>query len=831
MLKRLARPAATHSFLTTVVRDAIRSLRKTPLITSVAIASLALGIGANTALFSILNGLVIRPLPVREPHRLALLGRTSWTNPIWEQIRNRQADYFESACAWSAERFNLAPAGRVDAVDGGYVSGGFFQTLGIETIVGRPLTPADDVRGGGAAGHAAVVSHRFWQQRLSGASDVIGRQLAVNSVPFTIVGVARPGFVGPEVGRAMDIYVPLASEAAIRGPESALDGRSSWWLEVMVRLKPDMGLDATTAALNTVRPAIREATMPPNRTAEYQAEYLTDPGDFQLIAAAAGYSPLRARFAQPLTILLLVAAAVLLIACANIANLLLARATSRRHEMSVRLALGASRLRLGCQLFVESLSLAFAGGAAGVLIAQLGAAFLVRQFGTDVSAVALDVSIDWRVLSFTFAVALATTLLFGLAPAVRAGRVAAHDALKDQGRTMTGDRRSGFRHALVITQVALSFVLVAGAGLFLRTFTALANTPLGFDPEGLMIVSVDAARTGVARDQTSALGQQLADEIARVPGVARASLSYLTPLSGRNWTHRVEVSAGRALPRAEQTTWVNAVDPGWFETYGMRLVAGRDIQPEDVSGSERVVVVNEAFVRRFLGAQNPLGHRVRNIGLGTLKELVIVGVVTDAVYRTMRAGIVPTMYLPMRQAEAFGAGFAITARTSLPPRAVERGMVDAITRTDANLVFSFRDYQDQLRASVVQERLVATLSGFFGTLALLLAGLGLYGVTSYSVARRRAEIGIRLALGATSASVLRLVLRTVLALVVAGAMIGLTVTLWASQFIGSLLFGVEARDSLTMAGTSAVLLAIGVFAGWLPARRASALHPAEILRG
>jgi putative ABC transport system permease protein len=830
-MERLPRPAAVRSFLSADLRDAVRALWATPIVTAVSVLSLALGIGANTALFTILNGLVIRQLPVREPERLVIVGRTDWTNPIWEQIRERQYDLFESACAWSFEQFNLAGAGRTDPVDGAYVSGGLFHTLGIDTIAGRPLTPADDVRGGGPDGHVAVISYRFWQKRFGGARDALGRSFTVNRVPFTIVGVAPPGFLGPEVGQAMDVFVPLSSEAAIRGTESALDGRSSWWLQVMARLEPNQTADEVIAALDALRPVIRDATMPPNYNAEYRANYLRNSSDFPqaLIPAATGVSSLRNRFEEPLTIIMIVVGAVLLIACANIANLTLARAAARRHELSIRLALGASRGRLACLLLAESLLLAVSGGVAGLALARFGAALLVGQLESDVSAVTLDMSIDWRVLGFTAAVSLGATLLFGLAPALGVGSVEPNDALKDQSRGVKGERRLGFRNTLVVAQVGLSFALVAGAGLFVRTFTTLTTTPLGFDPSRLLIVNLAAPSGAVTRETYPALAQRVADEAAAVPGVARASLSYLTPLSGRNWTHRVQVSGGPTLGRTEQTTTINAVGPGWFETYGMKLLAGRDVAASDGPGSEAVAVVNEAFVRRSVGAQSPIGQRITALGLGKL-DCVIVGVVNDAVYRTLRLGATPTIYLPMAQADAFGSQFSVTARLTSARPSVERGLTDAVSRTAPNLTFSFRDYTDQVRATVIQERLVAMLSGFFGLLAMLLAALGLYGVTAYSVNRRRPEIAVRMALGASTGGVVRLVLGRVATLLAFGAAIGFGLSLWTAKFIGSLLFHVDARDPATLAGAAALLVAVGLFAGWVPARKVSRLDPTVALR-
>ncbi|HEX2456822.1 MAG TPA: ABC transporter permease [Vicinamibacterales bacterium] len=834
LVERLPRPATIHAFFTIDTRDAVRALAATPIVTIVSVLSLALGIGANTALFSILNSLVIKQLPVRAPEQLVVLDRTSWPNPIWEQIRERQHDLFESAGAWSTAptTFNLAESGRVEPVNGAYVSGGLFHMLGIDAIAGRTITPADDVRGGGPDGLVAVISSRFGQSRFGGARDALGRQLTLNRVRFTVVGILPPGFLGPEVGEAMDVFVPLASEAAIRGRESALDFRNSWWLQMMARLKPDQSLDQAMAALNAARPAIREATMPLGGSAESRARYFNEP--ISLFPAATGVSPprgLRERFEQPLTIIMMVVAAVLFIACANIANLMLARATARRHELSVRLALGASRLRLGCQMFIESLILAAGGGLAGLALAEFGGPLLVRQLGSDLSAATLDLSIDWRVLGFTAAASLGATFLFGLAPALGLGRVQPNDAMKEQSRAVAGESRLGLRNALVAAQVGLSFALVVGAGLFVRTFATLTTTPLGFDPSNLLIVGADATPDSVTPENKVAYAQRVAEAVAAVPGVARASLSRITPMSDGNTTTGVQLSGATPLPPEERTVWINFIEQGWFETYGMRVIAGRDFAVSD-TGAEAVAVVNQAFVRRFANGQNVIGQQVTSVTPGRLNAL-IVGVVNDSVYRTVRLGVVPTMYLPVSRASLggfSGSAFSVTAKLTSPRALVERNIADAIGKAAPDLAFTFRDYNDQLRATVIQERLVALMSGFFGALAMLLAALGVYGVTAYSVGRRRAEIAVRMALGASSRRVVRLVLGRVAMLILAGAAIGVALSLWAARFVGALLFGVGARDPVTLVTAAAILVSVGLFAGWLPARTVSRLDPTTALR-
>ena len=828
LAERLPRTTTIRSFFSTDLRDAVRSLCATPVVTTVAVLSLALGIGANTALFSILYSLVLKPLPVAEPERLALLVGNDWTNPIWEQIRERQAELFDGAFAWAPERFNLAVSGPADPVQGGYVSGSLFPTLGITARIGRLLTPADDVRGGGPDGYGVVVSHRFWQQRLGGREDVVGRPLTIDKISFTIVGVAPERFSGPEVGQRMDVFLPLASEGTIRGAESTLDNRSSWWLQVMVRLERGQTVPEAEAALNGALAAIREATLPHDANEDRRARYLRE--TFVLARAASGVSSLRNRFAQPLTIIMVVVVAVLLVACANIANLMLARAASRRHEMTVRLALGASRARLGCQLFAESLLLAAAGAAAGLALARIGAAILVRQLGPGGGAVTLDLSTDWRVLGFTAVVAMSATLLFGLAPALGMGRVSASEVLKEQSRTVTGDRRLSLRNALVVAQVALSFALVAGAGLFVRTFTTLVTTPLGFDPDNLLIVSVDTRQSDPGGAAQVAFFERVATAAARAPGVSQASFSFMTPMSGRGWNNRAEVPGGPVLSGKEQVTWLNAVAPGWFQTLGMRVLAGRDFTSSDVATGERVAIVNETFARRFVGPRNPVGQRVKVGGAGPMQELVIVGLVNDAIYRTARAGVVPTMYLPMTQGGPFGSGFSIIAKLGVERHEAERAIAAAVNQVDPRLALAFRDYSDLIRATVAQERLVATLAAFFGGLAMLLAALGLYGVTAYSVRRRRPELAVRIALGASTGGVVRLVLGRLTILLLSGLVIGSLLILWAGQFIGALLFRVDARDPGTLAAAAAVLVAVGLLAGWLPARGVSLLDPIATLR-
>jgi putative ABC transport system permease protein len=817
------------------LRDAFRALKATPVVTLVAILSLALGIGANTAIFSILDSLMMRTLPVKKPQQLVLLGqgnqaRTAWTNPIWEQVRERQG-LFDGAFAWSGARFNLAQGGPTELVDGMWASGGLFGVLGVPAILGRTLTEADDRRGGGPDGAVAVISYSFWQRRFGGAADAIGRSLTVERVPFTIVGVAPPEFFGVDVGRTFDVAIPIGTEPLIRGRESTLDRRSNWWLSVMIRLKPEQGPDAGASAIRGVLPQIREATMPQDWRQQDKDTYLRD--GFSLIPAATGGSGLRQRYQLPLTTIMVVVGLVLLIACANIANLLLARATARRHELSVRVALGASRMRIARQLLGESLLLSGVGALLGLLFARWGSRLLVRQLSTSTNNVFLDLSLDWRVLGFTAGIAVATAMLFGTGPALRGMRAHPNDALKAQGRGVVGDGRLGLGNVLVVLQVALSLVLIVAAGLFVRTFSSLAAMNPGFDREPILVVGINAQRVQLEPAGRPELFRRALEAASGVPGVAFAAVSAVTPISGSTWNNRIELPEGPALTERERVTYINLVSERWFRTYGTPMIAGRDFTHADTAASPPVAIVNETFARRFSYGRNPVGTRIRQPGSGTRPSIdrEIVGYVRDAVYRSLREPVPPTMYVPYAQQPDPPSSMSISVRAAGgPPALLTRPLAAALSGVNRDLAITFRPLADQVNAALTQERIVAMLSGFFGALALLLAALGLYGVTSYAVSRRRTEIGIRMALGAAPGGVIRLVLRRVAILVSLGVLVGSAASLWAARFVETLLYGLQPRDPLTFVAAAVVLAAIGAVAGWLPARRAARIDPARVLR-
>ncbi len=819
----------------TDARYGVRILAHHKVFTLVAVLSLALGIGANTAIFTLVNGLLLRSLPVREPDRLVLLDKGSWTNPIWEQIRDRQHQLFDGAAAWADESLDLARGGQAEPVNGLLVSGDFFSLIGVPMAIGRPVTLANDRRGGAQETTVAVLSYDFWQRHFGGDPGVLGRTLTLNRVPFTVIGVTTARFMGPLIGRSFDVAVPLGTAPLlIKGHEDRLDGRSTWWLQIAARLKPGQTVDGATAALRAVQPQIRDATLPEHWPPQHLKEYLREGLTFVPAAQGPGY--LRSRYQQPLLIIMAVVALVLLIACANIANLMMARANSRRHELTMRLALGASDGRLTRQLLTESLLLAGAGAALGLAFAQWGSGLLVSQLSTQSDTLRLDLSPDWRVLAFTMAVAVATALLFGTVPALRARTLAPIEAIKEQGRGLAGAGRRFLANPLVVAQIALSLVLVVGAGLFMRTFTALAGKDLGFDPDPVLLVNLDVSTSAVPQEQWGQLYERLREAAAAMPGVKSAAVSPLTPVSGAGWNNSFEFPDQPSLPERERLSWINAITPEWLATYGVHLVSGRNFTSDDRAGGPHVAIVNQAFVRKFMRGRNPLGQPLQQSGRPdrTPPPMEVVGIVEDTAYRSVRDAAEPTVFVPMAQQAddegywPFGA-ISVKAATG-SPSALTRSLTAALTKVDPNVSLRFQLLSDQVRAGMIRERVLAMLSGFFGGLALLLAAVGLYGVTSYAVGLRRTEIGVRMALGADARRVMRLVLGRMALLIGLGVAIGAGLSLWVGRYVGELLFGLEPRDPATLAGAALILVIVGTVAAWIPARRAASIDPIEVLR-
>jgi putative ABC transport system permease protein len=821
-------------------RLAVRTLRAGPIVTGAAVLSLALAIGANTAVFSMVNGLVLRTLPVRDPAGLVFLSDARvaprvrvWEYSFWQQIQQRP-QLFEFVAASSLTRFNLASGGESQFVEGMWATGSFFDTLGVAPVLGRTFSDVDDRRGGGPDGPVTVISHAYWQRAFGGGTDVIGRVVRLNMVPFTIVGVMPSGFFGTEVGRTFDVIAPLHTEPLVRGRDAGIDNPGTNFLSVIARLAPGQTMDSAAAELRRVQPAIRTATMPARGGTLPQAfldQYLRDP--FVLAPAETGFSNLRLQYQRPLLVITAVVALVLLIACVNIANLLLARAMARRHELQVRLALGASRWRLARQLFTESLVLSAAGAALGVGIAPPIGRFLVGQLTTPTNVVFLDTSLDLRVLAFSIAVTVITALLFGTSPAFRAARVSLVDALKVRGHA-AGEPRGGPAGWLVVVQVALSVTLVVAAGLFLRSFASLASRELGFEAERVLVVTIDPERAAVDVSQRRALYRRVRAAVLAVPDVREAALSHRTPITTGGFTPQVAVD-GRAPAVIHDEVFGNLISPGWLRTYGMPLVAGRDITERDRGGAPRVAIVNETFARRYLAGGSPQG-RIITIFPGTPRalRLEVVGVAADAVYFSAREPVPPSWYGAIDQFEVDGFPFSPVRLSVRPgagsPAALTKDVEAAIVAVDPQLALTFRPLAEQVDASLTRERLMAQLAAFFGGFSLLLAGIGLYGVTAYAISRRRAEIGIRMALGAAPRGVVRLVAGQVTMLVATGIGVGAALSLWAARFVGGLIYGLQPRDPSTLIGAVIVLSVTAALAGWVPVRRAVRTDPAAVLR-
>ena len=812
------------------LRDAIRSVFSSPIVTTAAVLSLALGIGANTALFSIVNSVLLRPLPVREPERLMLLGigeemEYIWTSRMWDELRNSHANLFDGMVASNGTRFDIASGGPVQQIDAYYVSASYFAVLDVRAVLGRVFTAEDEARDGGADGPVTVISHEYWQRRFNGDVDVIGRTMTIERVTFTIVGVTPAGFYGLDVGDRFDVLVPLGMEPRLTPFHSRIVNDSEW-LTVMVRLRQGQSVESLASALRAVQRPFREATLPAGWPLE---EYIAEP--FRVQPAATGTSYVRYRFTQPLVVLSVVAVLVLLIACANIANLMLARAVGRRREFGVRLALGAPRWRLARQVLVESLVVAGAGAMIGLMFAQWGAHILLHQFSTDTFTVRLDLPIDWRVTAFTVVATGLTALLSGTVPALRASRSNPLLSLRATADAPAGGW--GMGSALVAAQVGLSVVLLVAAGLFIRTFVTLSTGDSGFVTAGLMTVHLDGRHSGLAPADRVRTFEEVRKVAATVPAVSSAVVAPFAPFNGGGMRFPVDLEGAAPRSGRDRMVWGVAVSPGWFVTVGPPLAAGRDFTDRDTAQSPPVAIVNEEFVRVFLGGAPPLGRLFRGGQSAQPAPVEIVGLARNAHYRTLRQPVLPLVFLPVAQAtnrEAFPFATLIIRTQVSDPALLARPLTAAIGSVNRDLSLTFQPYATRLRSMLVRERSIAVLSAFFGGLALLLSAVGLYGVTAYNVHRRRREIGVRIALGAVPGMVIRLVIRRVAVLVAIGALSGAVVALWAARLVESLLFGLEARDPATTVMAVSVLAAVAAFAAWLPARRAARLDPSVVLR-
>jgi predicted permease len=835
-------PAAAAGLFAGVLKDlglGFRLLLRDPAFSLVAVVSLALGIGANMAIFQLLDAVRLRSLPVRDPGSLVTVkivykpnGRSGGftgehpdlTTAQWERLLLDQRA-FSSLASWSSERVNLAPGGEARWANGLYVSGGFFSTLGVRPELGRLLGPADDRPGCPAAG--AVISHAFWQRELGGERSAIGSRLTVEGHPVEIVGVAPSYFFGVDVGRRFDVAVPACFEPVVRGEEARTTNHRQWWLAAFGRLNPGWTVEKASAHLASISPGLFQSTVPDSFDEKRRKNYL----EYKLGASpiSSGWSGVREDYESPLWLLLGISGLVLLIACANLANLMVARASARQKEIAVRLALGASRGRLIRQLLAESLALASVGAVLGALIGQAVTRVLVSYLSTSETAVFVDLSPDWHIFAFMAGLVFATAVLFGLAPALQASRAEPTEALKSGARGIAGARsRFGVRRALVVSQVALSLVLLVGALLFVRTLRNLSTVDAGFRQDRILFAELDLTQLAIPPGARQAYRRGIVEDVGRIPGVRSASSVFIVPISGAGWNDQVKIVGSAA---EEKTANFNRVGPRYFETMGTPLIAGRDFDDRDTASSMPVAIVTTTFARQFTGGASPIGReltaRPRDVETITYR---IVGLVGDAKYGELREDFSPIVFVPQSQDREPSLGLGIAIRSDLSTGELAGDVRRVVASKSPAIVVNFRDFARMLRESLMRERLMATLSGFFGGLAAVLAMIGLYGVISYLVVRRRNEFGVRMALGAGRREILALVMREAGLLLAIGVGTGVVLSLAASRAAGALLYGLKPGDPLTLALAISGLAAVAVAASLLPARRAAALDPMDALR-
>ena len=826
------------------LRFALRTLRKSPGFTAAVVLTLALGIGANTALFTLIDAVMLKSLPVRSPGQLYRLGDNNnccvmmgtqnagsfvlYSYQLYEELRDQTPEFSELAAFESREQLsNLSVRGRsefaVKPYKGEYVSGNYFKMFDIHPFAGRLLLPADDSP---RAPLVAVMSYHTWQQHFGLDPSVIGSTLNINGFACAIAGVTPPGFYGDTLrSDPPDFWLPLAAD-----PERWLFSPGPEWLYLIGRLRPGVAPEQAQARLTGELQQwlnIHQEVIPERDRGDIAKQHV------RLTPAPSGVDRMQTEYAAGLSLLVTIAALVLLIACANIANLLLARGSANRSQTAVRLALGAPRSRVIQQMLIESVLLALAGGAAGLYIAYAGThAILVLAF-RGASYVPIDARPSMAVLGFALLLSLATGVVFGIAPAWMASQSNPLDALRGSGRS-TRDRFALLQKPLVITQVAFSIVLLIAAGLVTQSLRNLEEQQFGFVTEGRLIVKIAPALAGYTEDKLAGLYQRLEEVVPRIPGVLSASLSWYTPLDGDNANERVYIEGKAPDYRWTAPSW-DRVGPHYFETIGTRLLQGRTIDERDTPAAPRVAVINETFARRFFPNENPIGQHLGMEDVSHSGDFEIVGIVEDAKYQDTRGPAYATFFLPLLQTPPGGplAGWVgdVELRVAGRPQNLEPAVRKTIAEVDPNLpVLSVVSFGEQVARSFNQERLIARLAELFGVLALILAGVGLYGVTAYAVARRTNEIGIRMALGADSGNVLGLVLRAALTQLGLGLAIGIPAALAGGYLLASQLYGVKNYDPIVLGLAAIILAACAMFAAFVPAQRATRVDPMVALR-
>jgi putative ABC transport system permease protein len=811
------------------VRYGLRTLGKSPGFTAVAALSLALGIGANTAIFSLVDTVLLKLLPVKNPEQLVALEsfyqrgeRRNFSYPMFEQLRDLPQVFTGVLAANDGtSRMEMAApesAGQPEQAEVQLVSGEYFQVLGVNAVIGRTLTAADNQAAGSHP--VAVLSYGFWQRRFAGDVSIIGKGITLKAQPFTIIGVTSPTFFGEAVGRAPDIWVPLMMQPPLDRGQSYIGEAGIGWLRIMARLQPGVSEAQARASLAMRLEQIKAEPGGLGRSARSIAKV-------DVFSGSQGLAEFRNEFSKPLRVLMAVVGLVLLIACANVANLLLARATTRQREVAIRLAIGAGRFRLIRQFLTESALLAAAGGAIGLLFAWWGSHFLLVLVSSDSTPIPIDVTPNARILGFTIAVSLLTALIFGLAPAMAATRQDVNAALK---MTALARPRLSLSRFLVVAQVALSLLLLTGAGLFVRTLRNLRTLDLGFAAENVLQVRINPRASGYKQEQLPDLYRRLLERLNSAPGIQYTSMAGSGFRSGSSRSCCISVEGYTHRPDEDREVPTNSVTPGYFQTMGLPLLLGRDFTTLETGGRQgefpKIAIINETMARYYFGKANPVGKR---FGWGDSPQLTydteIIGVVKDANYGSLRDKARRLIYFPNQ------GGNLLVARAAGPAATVAATIRREIQAVDKSLEISDISAVPQLRdQALIQERLLAELSGFFGLLALLLACIGLYGVMSYGVARRTHEIGVRMALGARRVDVVRLVMRATMSLVVVGLIAGLGAALATTHLIESLLYGLTPNDPLTIGLAGLLLVTVAALAGYLPARRAARVDPMEALR-
>lgn len=841
---------------------ALRQLAQSPGFAAVAILSLALGIGANTAVFSVMNAVLLAQLPVKAPHELVLFNwlaeenvgppstsgwrqrepgsnkstSTSFSFPTFEAMQKNPGALSEVWAFAPLNGVNVIIDGVAEIVNGGQVvSGAYHRGLGVPAAAGRLISPEDDQA---SAPPVVVISYRFWQRRFGGDPAAINHSITVNGVPATIIGVTAPAFNGTmQVGEVTDITVPVAHEKAISRIPWDTRAPTNWWIRIMGRLAPDATLPQVRASLEgvfqeSVRGHVRLSTLPGAPTVDPQNVPVPA---LRVVPGGQGLYESRRSIEESLRITMGVVALALFVACANVANLLLARGAARRREIAVRLALGASRARIVRQLLAESVLLAALGALAGLALAWWGAQALVAMSPVGANQFQLDTPLDWRVLGFASTAALVTGVVFGLAPALRATKLNLTSEFQGSVRALGAGSRSVLAKSLMVAQVALSLVLLIGAGLFIRTLRNLQQVDIGYDRASLLLFSVNAAAHGATGAQALAYYDRLRERLAALPGVQHASYSRITPLARNNWTSSVSVP-GYVQTAMHESVQMNGLGPDYLGTLGLRLLGGRDFTARDLDETApKVAIVNQAFAKKYFSREDIVGERFstgRPGNTSSAPDIEIIGVIRDAQYSDVRSPPRPTAFFPYAQLGGRSAGPGnFVVRYSGTEAAITAAVRAAAREVDASLpLTNVRTQVEQIDRLFVQERLFAQLCGVFGGLALLLSAVGLYGLMSYAVVRRTGEIGLRMALGALPARVLAMILRESLALVTIGIVAGLAVAWGATRWIKSLLFGLSPVDPVAYTGGALLLLVVALAACLLPAVRAARTDPMAALR-